>query len=281
MTSNKQPLELLQEIQPKNISDIVQSKNPSIANICKATDGESTAKAMLVVLVSRLVKFFNVGKTMNAEQVAATVELILEAYPMYKIDDFVLCFKRAKLGFYGTVYDRMDGNVIFDWFDKYIEERNAEFENIRLKEKKAIEADITPVDPANVPDKDKPIPMPDYIKEAFKKKINPIPAPRILNQTEEQKEINQWMYEFDTLWEKQGSQSGKRIVFIEVELKESDRNKLIDGIEKDYKRHQESNPTMADSIRARALKRVGFRSMDISEYLQYRFDLKNSQLKSA
>lgn len=139
----------------------------------------------------------------------ATAELILEAYPMYKIDDFVLCFKRAKLGYYGTVYDRMDGNVIFDWFDKYTEERNAEFENLRLKEKKQFEADIIP-DP-----KDKPVPMPDYIKEAFKKKLVTHEPVTVLNQSEEQKEINRWMYDFDKLWEQQGSEAGKRFVSLD------------------------------------------------------------------
>lgn len=43
--------------------------------------------------------------------------------PELLYDDFKLCFNNAKRGKYGRVYDRIDGNIIYEWLQKYSEER--------------------------------------------------------------------------------------------------------------------------------------------------------------
>ena len=81
--------------------------------------------------------------------------------------------------------------------------------------------------------------MPDYIKNLVKKKKTEVIFPvKVLSQTEQQKKINQWMSDFDNIWIEQGSNGGKRFVFIEF-------------------------------------PEVKSRKMDIAEYLQYRLDLEN------
>lgn len=56
---------------------------------------------------------------MDALQVADTINLIIEAYPHYTMHDFKLFFKFAKLGYFGEVFGRMDGQVILSWLNKY------------------------------------------------------------------------------------------------------------------------------------------------------------------
>lgn len=77
----------------------------------------------MVKILNDLLDFFSIGKTIGAIQVAATADLIIEEYYFLKPDDFKLCFNRAKKGYYGKVYDRIDGQVIFEWLNRYTNDR--------------------------------------------------------------------------------------------------------------------------------------------------------------
>lgn len=60
---------------------------------------------------------------MGATQVKETVILILEEYNYLTVDDFKVFFNNCKKGFYGTSYNRIDGQVILGWLGQYVEER--------------------------------------------------------------------------------------------------------------------------------------------------------------
>lgn len=212
----------LAEINPKTITDIIQSQNPSVIRVVKE-NGEQIAISMIRTLIVDVVKFFNLGKSMGASQVHQTAELILEAYGQYKFDDWKLCFKMAKLGQLGKVYDRIDGNVIFDWFDKYLEIRFAEFETARAKENRIL----------NEPIKADPTPMPDYVKELITKKVITKEPEKQLNQTDRQKVINDWLKEFDFIWMEQGAPDGKRFIMFQ-DIKMDQAEFLQHKIQNDY-----------------------------------------------
>ena len=80
-------------------------------------------RAFMVKVLNDLLDFFNVGKNMGAIQVASTADLIIEEFYFLKPDDFKLCFNRAKKGYYGKVYDRIDGQVILEWLSTYTNDR--------------------------------------------------------------------------------------------------------------------------------------------------------------
>lgn len=77
----------------------------------------------MVNILNDVIDFFNVGKTMGAVQVAGAADLIIDEFYFLKPDDFKLCFNRAKKGYYGKVYDRIDGQVIFEWLNQYTNDR--------------------------------------------------------------------------------------------------------------------------------------------------------------
>lgn len=85
------------------------------------------------LLLTDLTQFFSVGNSMKAEQILQTAEMIIDDCGIYKLDDFKLCFDRAKKGRYGEVY-RIDGNVIFKWLNQYWEDRLNEAESLSIKE---------------------------------------------------------------------------------------------------------------------------------------------------
>lgn len=106
----------------KSYEDVFQSKSPALSGLKKEL-GDAHVKALLTIIFVDLVKFFNVGKSMSNDQLAQTISLVQDEYWMLKPEDFKLCFNNAKKGVYGKVYDRLDGQVIFEWLDKYLKDR--------------------------------------------------------------------------------------------------------------------------------------------------------------
>ena len=60
---------------------------------------------------------------MGETQIAQTVDMIIEDYYYLNIEDFKLCFSDAKKGRFGKVYDRIDGNVIYERIEQYAKNR--------------------------------------------------------------------------------------------------------------------------------------------------------------
>lgn len=85
--------------------------------------GEAFTCAFLVKIVTEVVNYFNIGKSMSPGQIAQTVIFIMDDYYYLKPDDFKLCFSKAMKGNYGRLYDRLDGQIILDWIAQYTAER--------------------------------------------------------------------------------------------------------------------------------------------------------------
>lgn len=170
--------------------------------------GEMSVKAILAILIANTVGFLNVGKSMNDKQIAQTIDLILEDYSVYKIDYFVLCFNRAKKGWYGKQYDRIDGQVIFNWLAAFDEEYCREIEQARRNEKILMEKDTV------LPEENKAVPMPEYVKETLKElRAKDIKQSIHKEISEEQKIINGFISDFNAAL-KDDISTGTR--FIEV-----------------------------------------------------------------
>ena len=60
---------------------------------------------------------------MNENQLAQTINLLVEDFYYLNIEDFKLCFNNAKKGRYGKIYDRIDGMIIYEWVRMYAEDR--------------------------------------------------------------------------------------------------------------------------------------------------------------
>lgn len=91
--------------------------------VIKKRYGEQFLFAFLTIAIVDLIEFFNVGKTMGEAQVVSTIRLLVDDFYYLNVEDFKLCFNNAKRGKYGKVYDRIDGNTIYEWLNKYSTER--------------------------------------------------------------------------------------------------------------------------------------------------------------
>ena len=116
------PTEYYNSLKPRVLDDAICSIAPGLYKYLKS-EGETKTRALMVIILSDLIEYFNVGKRMNDIQVAQTADLIIDNYFWFNIEDFKLCFNMAKAGKFGKVYDRIDGQVIMDWLATYEEMR--------------------------------------------------------------------------------------------------------------------------------------------------------------
>lgn len=109
-------------LQPTTAIQAFSAQTQSIARIKKEM-GDLMINAFLTLALTELVESFNIGKTMNQQQIVFTVEAIKTDYYFLKPEELKYCFNNAKKGKYGVMYDRIDCAVICDWIEKYLEER--------------------------------------------------------------------------------------------------------------------------------------------------------------
>jgi hypothetical protein len=89
----------------------------------KKNKGEQTALGVLVALMDECQQYFNLQQPMNAQQLMLTAELIMEEYYYLRIEELRMCFRMAMKCEFGSVYNRIDGQVFFEWIVKYMPKR--------------------------------------------------------------------------------------------------------------------------------------------------------------
>lgn len=114
-------------LKPRDANECINSPVCTLGAFKRATTneetGDTTVRAIVLLMLTDCVSFFNVGKTMTQPQLAQTADMIIDDYGYLKIDDFKLLFTYAKKGYYGQLYDCIDGNVILLWIEKYVNDR--------------------------------------------------------------------------------------------------------------------------------------------------------------
>lgn len=110
---------------------MLDSPSPSLAKIKKELS-ETEIRALLTIAVAEVCNFFNVGKNMNDTQIALTVDLIIERFWYFKLEEIKYCFHRAMM--HEQLFDRLDGNIIIRWLIDYDSQRTEEAMRISDRE---------------------------------------------------------------------------------------------------------------------------------------------------
>lgn len=139
-----QPIQYLQQLPVNSVREAITEKSPSIALIRKKA-GDVVVKALLVKILGNVVQFFNVGKSMDSNQLAELTGLILEDYYFLKMADMKVWangFKKGKfLKFSGDkLFDRLDGQIIMLSIGEYCESRVKEAEAIQRESESNLKA---------------------------------------------------------------------------------------------------------------------------------------------
>jgi hypothetical protein len=109
---------------------LVDKTSPTFAEIRKDKSQQATI-AIMVAMMDSCQQYFNLQQPMKPQQLALTAELILEDYYYLRVDELQVCFRLAMKGEYGTLYNRIDGQVFFEWIKKFMAKRQAVTERIK------------------------------------------------------------------------------------------------------------------------------------------------------
>lgn len=96
--------------------------------------GAKQVAIALDVQLTKLVANLNLKWTLSDSQIKTLVEDLLDKYPNESIEDFILCFKKARQGEYGELI-RLDSPIVFSWMANYLDEKYRVLEDNLLKEK--------------------------------------------------------------------------------------------------------------------------------------------------
>ena len=96
----------------------------SALSVLRKEHGEQKVMACLALWINDLQSFLNISAKMNAPQIMETCAMILDDFYFLNLADVRLVMSRAKKGEYGQLYGRIDGQIIYQWFSEYFEERS-------------------------------------------------------------------------------------------------------------------------------------------------------------
>ncbi len=105
----------------KNIKlagEVKRLEAPSL-DLLKNEIGEKLLIKYLSLFISDIQDFFNIENKMNENQIIQTSEFILDDFQNLTIAEVSYIFQNAKKGFYGELYNRIGGQIIYQWFVKY------------------------------------------------------------------------------------------------------------------------------------------------------------------
>lgn len=105
----------------------------SIQSLIKSVGEKVTLQALTGVLLMSS-EYFTTSTTLSESQAIQTASLLMDGYPHETFQDFILCLKYAKIGKYGKIY-RIDGQVVFLWFQQYLLEKYEHIEQIKHNKK--------------------------------------------------------------------------------------------------------------------------------------------------
>lgn len=111
---------------------------PTLATVRKYHD-ENTALSAVCEIIAQAAALLSVGRGIHRHQIEFLAEDILRKYYFLTIAEIRLCMEYGVRGDYGTIYDRLDTSVVFEWIEKYISIR-AEIASRKAEQKPGDEA---------------------------------------------------------------------------------------------------------------------------------------------
>lgn len=97
------------------------TKEPPICDIIRVVGNTQVVLFVKFELI-KLAERVSVGNNLTASQVEFIATQMVEMFPSESLADFKLCFERGAIGQYGEIF-RMDGVVVRQWMQKYLDEK--------------------------------------------------------------------------------------------------------------------------------------------------------------
>jgi response regulator RpfG family c-di-GMP phosphodiesterase len=109
--------EIKQKIAEKEATLAIIVKVATISEMVKYNEHDLLMD--IEMLVMDITDYFTTSESMPVARVQELGLLIAHEYKDLTLEDITLCFRQAKTGQMGKVYNRVDGGVIIDWLNQY------------------------------------------------------------------------------------------------------------------------------------------------------------------
>lgn len=112
---------------------------PPLAMVKQVCEPEKI-ELFLSIQIGKLINSCNIAENLNIQkyQIPVIAGQLIEMYPAESLEDFVLCFKRGQVGFYGTIY-KLDASVLCEWMKAYLDEKYQLIEaNVKSQQQQTI-----------------------------------------------------------------------------------------------------------------------------------------------
>lgn len=116
---------------PSKIHQVINE--PNLSDVVRAV-GRGKVVTFVQIELTKLAERVNVSGNITPSQLEFISTQLVEMFPNETLADFKLCFERGCIGQYGQIY-RMDGIVIREWMEKYLDEKYRVVEESLMKEK--------------------------------------------------------------------------------------------------------------------------------------------------
>src|SRR5690606_19458904 len=86
-------------------------------------------------IIHYFIRLFNVKETLNDAQMIMCATKLLKEYPNVRIKELVQCLSKATTGDYGSTYQRIGINNVFEWLNEYYKQQDDFIVSEHLKNK--------------------------------------------------------------------------------------------------------------------------------------------------
>jgi hypothetical protein len=108
---------------------------PSILKVQKDIGFKDTIRIVSFLLKSIIDTLKVAHKPTEESEIFILASDFMEQYKYETLEDFVLCFKKARKNCFGENYHRIDSTILFQWMGKHLEEKAIALEKIHHQAK--------------------------------------------------------------------------------------------------------------------------------------------------
>ena len=118
----------------------IKAQTECLSGLKKKSPAETVT--IVAYMIERFLHFLQVSNTMTEQQRNDTAKLIINEFYWLKLEDLDLFFRRFRTGFYGDLFNRIDGLVIMAKLREYCSEREDKAQLLTLQAHKEVDKPI-------------------------------------------------------------------------------------------------------------------------------------------
>ncbi len=115
----------IERLNPKSMRDIIRNKEKLILlDTAIHYLGEKYVKGHVMLLINAVFMKIKAGKVIEGQEVYDVASMIIDDFGhLFTFSDIKMCLTNGIKGLYGEIYDRLDAEILYKWFDRYKRQR--------------------------------------------------------------------------------------------------------------------------------------------------------------